>query len=146
MDLVAGLDLDLSLKIIGEGESKCRRENFMPSIFAAKKMTGLSYRRRFWFVRGVGSIKETVTQRSTSGDLLSRNSIELLKLPALHRPTGRGKKGTLETSVSTSGDGDPLNVISADACKSWHVGVVMACEKMQGPGGLDCAGYRDRAR
>ena len=66
----------------------------------------------FWFIRGVGSIKETVTQRSPGGDLLSRNTIELVKLPTQHQPEPTKK---LEASVSTSSNGDPLSVISADA-------------------------------
>ena len=69
----------------------------------------------FWFVRGVGWIKETVTQRSPSGDLLSRNTIELLNLPARQQTQPIAEKKKLEASVSTSSDGDPLNVISDDA-------------------------------
>jgi hypothetical protein len=110
---VAGLDLDLPLKIIGEGEIEVPAGKFHALHFRGEKNDGLFTVADFWFVRGVGSIKEVVTQRGPSGDLLSRNSIELAKLPALSQTKPELKK--LETSVSTSGDGDPLDVVSADA-------------------------------
>jgi len=110
---VAGLDLDLPLKIIGEGEIEVPAGKFHALHFRGEKNDGLFTVADFWFVRGVGSIKEVVTQRGPSGDLLSRNSIELAKLPALSQTKPEQKK--LEASVSTSGDGDPLDVVSADA-------------------------------
>jgi hypothetical protein len=110
---VAGLDLDLPLKIIGEGEIEVPAGKFDALHFRGEKNDGLFTVADFWFVRGVGSIKEVVTQRGPSGDLLSRNSIELAKLPGLSQTKPEQKK--LEASVSTSGDGDPLDVVSADA-------------------------------
>src|SRR6266480_2009501 len=110
---VAGLDLNLPLKIIGEGEIEVPAGKFHALHFRGEKNDGLFTVADFWFVRGVGSIKEVVTQRGPSGGLLSRNSIELAKLPALSQTKPELKK--LETSVSTSGDGDPLSVVSADA-------------------------------
>src|SRR5438477_13155402 len=56
-----------------------------------------------------------VTQRWPTGDLLGRNTIELVRLPALHQAEPAAEKKRLEASLSTSSDGDPLNVISADA-------------------------------
>jgi hypothetical protein len=109
---VAGLDLNLPLKIVGEGEIEVPAGKFRALHFRGEKNDGFYTVADFWFVRGIGSIKETVTQRSPSGDLLSRNKIELVKLPGLHQ-TEAAKK--LEASASTSSDGDPLNVISADA-------------------------------
>src|SRR5438034_3080273 len=109
---VAGLDLNLPLKIVGEGEIEVPAGKFRALHFRGEKNDGLFTVADFWFVRGVGSIKETVTQRSPGGDLLSRNAIELVKLPALHEAESAKK---LEASISTSSDGDPLNVISADA-------------------------------
>jgi hypothetical protein len=109
---VAGLDLNLPLKIVGEGEIEVPAGKFRALHFRGEKNDGLFTVADFWFVRGVGSIKETVTQRSPSGDLLSRNTIELVKLPALHQAEPMKK---LEASVSTSSNGDPVNAISADA-------------------------------
>ena len=109
---VAGLDLNLPLKIVGEGEIEVPAGKFRALHFRGEKNDGFFTVADFWFVRGVGSIKETVTQRSPSGDLLSRNTIELVKLPALHE-TEPAKK--IEASISTSSEGDPLNVISDDA-------------------------------
>ena len=111
---VAGLDLNLPLKIVGEGEIEVPAGKFRALHFRGEKNDGLFTVADFWFVRSVGSIKETVTQRSPGGDLLSRNTIELVKLPAQHQAEPAGKK-KLEASVSTSSNGDPLNVISADA-------------------------------
>jgi hypothetical protein len=109
---VAGLDLNLPLKIVDEGEIEVPAGKFRALHFRGEKNDGLFTVADFWFVRGVGSIKETVTQRSPGGDLLSRNTIELVKLPAQHQAEPAKK---LEASVSTSSNGDPLNVISADA-------------------------------
>jgi len=110
---VAGLDLNLPLKIVGEGEIEVPAGKFHALHFLGEKNDGLLTVADFWFVRGVGSIKEVVTQRGPSGDLLSRNTIELAKLPAPSQTKPELKK--LEASVSTSSDGDPLDVVSADA-------------------------------
>jgi hypothetical protein len=109
---VAGLDLNLPLKIVGEGEIEVPAGKFRALHFRGEKNDGFFTVADFWFVRGVGSVKETVTQRSPGGDLLSRNTIELVKPPALHQAEPMKK---LEASVSTSSNGDPLNVVSADA-------------------------------
>jgi hypothetical protein len=109
---VAGLDLNLPLKIIGEAEIEVPAGKFRALHFRGEKNDGLLTVADFWFVRGVGSIKEVVTQRGPGGDLLSRNSIELAKLPAPSETKPELKK--LEASVSTSSDGDSLNVVSAD--------------------------------
>src|SRR6478672_5310554 len=111
---IAGLDLNLPLKIVGEGDIEVPAGKFRALHFRGEKNEALVTVADFWFVRGVGSIKETVTQRSPSGDLLSRNTIELLKPPARQTQPIAEKKN-LEASVSTSSDGDPLNVISDDA-------------------------------
>jgi hypothetical protein len=112
---IAGLDLNLPLKIVGEGDIDVPAGKFRALHFRGEKNDGLFTVADFWFVRGVGSIKETVTQRSPSGDLLSRNTIELLNLPARQQTESMAGKKKLEASVSTSSNGDPLNVISDDA-------------------------------
>ncbi len=111
---VAGLDLNLPLKIVGEGEIEVPAGKFRALHFRGEKNDGFLTVADFWFVRGVGSIKETATQRSPGGDLLSRNTIELVKLPAPHQAEPAEKK-KLEASVSTSSEGDPVNVVSDDA-------------------------------
>lgn len=110
---VAGLDLNLPLKIVGEGEMEVPAGKFHALHFRGEKNDSLFTVADVWFVRGVGSIKEIVTQRGPSGDLLGRNNIELAKLPAPSETKRELKK--LEVSVSTSSDGDPLDVVSADA-------------------------------
>jgi len=112
---IAGLDLNLPLKIIGESEIEVPAGKFRALHFRGEKNDSFLTVADFWFVRGVGSIKETVTQRSPTGDLLGRNTIELVRLPALHQAEPAAEKKRLEASLSTSSDGDPLNIISADA-------------------------------
>jgi hypothetical protein len=112
---IAGLDLNLSLKIVGEGDIEVPAGKFRALHFRGEKNEGLLTVADFWFVRGVGSIKETVSQRSPSGDLLGRNTIELVNLPAPPQTEPIAGKKKLEASISTSSDGDPLNVISDDA-------------------------------
>jgi len=70
-----------------------------------------------WFVRGIGPVKELVTERSPTGELLARNTLELVTLPSLSNRQAAlpPEKKPLEASVSTSTDGDPLITISADA-------------------------------
>ena len=112
---IAGLDLNLPLKIVGEGEIDVPAGKFRALHFRGEKNEGLLTVADFWFVRGVGSIKETVTQRSPDGNLLGRNTIELLNLPARQQTEPIAGKKKLEASVSTSSDGDSLNVITDDA-------------------------------
>jgi hypothetical protein len=112
---IAGLDLNLPLKIVGEGDIDVPAGKFRALHFRGEKNEGLFTVADFWFVRGVGSIKETVTQRSPSGDLLSRNTIELVNLPARQQTQPIAEKKKLEASISTSSNGDPLSVISDDA-------------------------------
>src|SRR5213592_1984846 len=95
---VAGLDLNLPLKIVGEGEIEVPAGKFHALHFRGEKNDGLFTVADFWFVRGVGSIKETVTQRSPSGDLLSRTTIELLNLPARQQTQPVAEKKKLEAS------------------------------------------------
>ena len=109
----AGLDVNLPLTIVGEGEIDVPAGKFRALHFRGEKNDGLSTVADFWFVRGVGSVKEMVTQRGPSGDLLSRSSIELAEPPAQSPVTPELKK--LEASVSTSSEGDPLKIIPADA-------------------------------
>lgn len=110
---VAGLDLKLPVKIIGEGDIEVPAGKFRALHFHGENNDGLSTVADLWFVRGVGSIKEVVTQRGPSGDLISCNSIELAEAPAV--PPQKRELKRLEASVSTSSDGDSLHTISADA-------------------------------
>lgn len=113
--LIAGIDLTLRLKFTGEGEVEVPAGKFRAFHIRGEQNAGVGTIADLWFVHGVGWVKEMVTQRSPSGDLLSRSTIELVKLPISNdaAPTPEPKK--LEASVSTSSDGDPLRSISADA-------------------------------
>jgi hypothetical protein len=59
---IAGLDLNLPLKIVGDGDIEVPAGKFRALHFRGEKNEGLLTVADFWFVRGVGSIKETVTQ------------------------------------------------------------------------------------
>lgn len=111
----AGLDINLPLKIVGQGEIEVPAGKFRALHIRGEKRDSLYTMADSWFVRGIGSIKETVAQRGPSGDLLTRYTIELLKLPARESAESLVEKKKLEASVSTSSNGDPLTVISADA-------------------------------
>jgi hypothetical protein len=128
---IAGLDLNLPLKVVGEGDIDVPAGKFRALHFRGEKNEGLFTVADFWFVRGVGSIKETVTQRSPSGDLLTRNTIELAKLPARRQSEPVAEKKKLEASVSTSSDGDPLTSFPKTRCRSWRAGVVMPAKTCQ---------------
>ena len=127
---VAGLDLDLPLKIIGEGEIEVPAGKFHALHFRGEKNDGLFTVADFWFVRGVGSIKEVVTQRGPSGDLLSRNSIELAKLPALSqtKPELKNWRPRFPPAAMVIRS----TWFPPTPCRSWHVGAVMGFGKMQG--------------
>ena len=127
---IAGLDLNLPLKIVGEGDIDVPAGKFRALHFRGEKNDGLFTVADFWFVRGVGSIKETVTQRSPSGDLLSRNTIELAKLPARHRPNRAKRNWKLPFPPAATAIRSTS--FPTTRCRSWRVGVVMACEKMPG--------------
>jgi hypothetical protein len=112
---LAGLDINLPLKIVGEGEIEVPAGKFRALHFRGERRDSFYTVADSWFVRGIGSIKETVAQRGPSGELLTRQTIELVKLPAPHSAEPTVEKKKLEASVSTSSKGDPLSVISADA-------------------------------
>jgi hypothetical protein len=112
---LAGLDINLPLTIVGEGEIEVPAGKFRALHFRGERRDSFYTVADSWFVRGIGSIKETVAQRAPSGELLTRQTIELVKLPAPHSAEPTVEKKKLEASVSTSSKGDPLSVISADA-------------------------------
>jgi len=105
------------LKVIGEEEVRVPAGSFRAWRIHGEIRGTISTVADRWFVRGIGSVKESVTERSPTGELLARNTLELISLPTANssESAAPGPKKLLEASVSTSTDGDPLTTISADA-------------------------------
>jgi len=138
---VAGLDLNLPLKIVGEGEIEVPAGKFRALHFRGEKNDGFFTVADLWFVGGVGSIKETVTQRSPSGDLLNRNTIELVKLPALRRT--REETGSFRFHQQ-QWRSTPCH-FSRCAANRGALAWSWPAKKRQDSRGLDCARHRRRA-
>ncbi len=121
---VAGLECELDFHILGEEEITVPAGKFRATHLHGEQSGSYKTTAERWFVRDLGWAKEIVTQRAPSGELLLRNTIELLDRPAAPlRTSPTAVKKPLEVSVSTSSDGDPLSTISADALQivaRWH--------------------------
>lgn len=108
---VAGVETKLHMKIAGEETVQVPGGSFHAWHVHGQESGTISTVADRWFVPGIGWVKEAITQRSPSDELLARNTLELVSLPSSN---GEESK-RLEASVSTSSDGDPLSIISADA-------------------------------
>lgn len=123
---IAALTVVMPLKVIGEEEVRVPAGSFRAWRIHGEIRGTISTVADRWFVRGIGSVKESVTERSPTGELLARNTLELISLPTANssESAAPGPKKLLEASVSTSTDGDPLTTISADALQivaRWRV-------------------------
>jgi hypothetical protein len=114
---IAGIPVTVPFTVLGEEDVKVPAGSFRAWRIHGEDRGPITIAADRWFVPGVGPVKESVTERSPSGELLVRNILELTVPPStgdaalsqsaqLHR---------LEASVSTSSDGDPLETISPDA-------------------------------
>jgi hypothetical protein len=112
---IGGIDLVLPLKIVGTEEIQVAAGKFRAWHIRGEQNGTVATTAEEWFAPGVGWIKETVTQRSPTGQLLSRRSAELTALPSTGRTETIADARPLEASVSTSTGGTPMSVISADA-------------------------------
>ena len=113
---IAETNVTIPLKVIGEEEVKVPAGSFRAWRIHGEDRGTMSTVADRWFVPGIGSVKELVTERSPTGELLARNTLELVTLPSVNtNEPGPPEKKPFEASVSTSMDGDPLTTISADA-------------------------------
>ena len=113
---IAEASVTIPLKVIGEEEVKVPAGSFRAWRIHGEGQGTISTVADRWFVRGIGSVKELVTERSPTGELLARNTLELVTLPSVNtNEPGPPEKKPFEASVSTSTDGDPLTTISSDA-------------------------------
>jgi len=124
---IAGVQVSLPARIVGEESIQLPAGTFRAWRVHGEQGGTISTVVDRWFVRQIGWVKESVTQRSPTGELLLRNTLELIALPSVSpeissSPTPELKK--LEGSVSTSTEGDPLTTVSADALQivaRWRV-------------------------
>ena len=114
---IAETNVTIPLKVIGEEEVKVPAGSFRAWRIHGEDRGTMSTVADRWFVPGIGSVKELVTERSPTGELLARNTLELVTLPSMSNSerTLPPQKKPFEASVSTSTDGDPLTTISSDA-------------------------------
>jgi hypothetical protein len=114
---IAEASVTIPLKVIGEEEVKVPAGSFRAWRIHGEGRGTISTVADRWFVRGIGPVKELVTERSPTGELLARNTLELVTLPGINNsePAFPSEKKTFEASVSTSTGGDPLTTISSDA-------------------------------
>ena len=114
---IAEATVKVPFKVIGEEEVKVPAGSFRAWRIHGEGRGTISTVADRWFVRGIGSVKELVTERSPTGELLARNTLELVTLPGISDsgPALPPEKKLFEASISTSTAGDPLTTISSDA-------------------------------
>ncbi len=122
---IAGADLTLVLKIISEEEIKVAAGKFRTWHIRGEQTGLVTTVAEQWFAPGVGWVKEVVTQRSPTGQLIDRRSVEMTALPSA-QPSARTAPPDrpFEASISTSTVGAPMDVISANALQiiaRWRV-------------------------
>ncbi|MDQ2868489.1 MAG: hypothetical protein M3R59_08800, partial [Verrucomicrobiota bacterium] len=120
---IAGFAIALPQTIVREEEVTVPAGTYKALYVRGEKSGTFQTRTERWFVRDVGWVKEILTQRSPTGELVTRNTLELLTAPSSDSALTAPAK-TIEASVSTSTGGKPLSVISADALQivaRWRV-------------------------
>lgn len=149
---IAGAALALPLKILGEEEIQVAAGKFRAWHIRGQQAGFGTTVAEQWFAPGVGFVKETVTQRSPSGQLIDRRSIEMTALPSVQNiarllPPAR----PFEASISTSTAGAATDVISTDALQivaRWRVHRELGTAKVRAvwiaedTGGIVSADYR----
>lgn len=124
---IACVHLSLTTRIMGEESIKTPAGEFLAWRIHGEQAGTISTVADRWFVKRIGWVKESVTQRSPTGELLLRNTLELVALPSVNpgiSPSPSPGLKELEGSVSTSSEGDPLTTIPSDALQivaRWHV-------------------------
>lgn len=120
---IAGSAVVLPETIVREEEVTVPAGTFRALYVRGEKNGTFQTRSERWFVPEVGWVKEILTQRSPTGALVARNTLELLASPSSNSALTVPAK-TLEASVSTSSGGEALSEISGDALQivaRWRV-------------------------
>jgi hypothetical protein len=118
---IAGADVELPMKLISEEEVNVAAGKFRAWHIRGEHTGLVTTVAEQWFTPGVGWVKEMVTQRSPTGQLIDRRLAEMVALPSA-KPILPGRP--FEASISTSTAGAPADVISADALQivaRWRV-------------------------
>lgn len=120
---IAGIGVSMPLTILRQEAIVVPAGKFRAWHFRGEAKGPVATVAEEWFVGGIGFVKETVSQRSPTGQLLARRTLELTAMPA----TGAMPSPTpdfFDVTLSTSVEGTPMDTISADALQivaRWHV-------------------------
>jgi hypothetical protein len=122
---IAGVALSLPVRILAEEEVQTAAGKFLTWHIHGEQAGTVATTADRWFAPGVGWVRESVTQRSPSGQLLDRRALELTAFPST-RPLANVTPAppAFEASVSTSTAGEPMNIVSAEALQivvRWRV-------------------------
>ncbi len=112
---IAGSDVALPVKIVGADEIEVAAGKFRAWHIRGEQAGMVTTSVEQWFAPGVGWVKETVTQRSPTGQLIARHSAELVATPSVGRDQLAAETKPFEASLSTSTAGAPMDTVSADA-------------------------------
>ncbi len=113
---VAGVAVKLPLAITGEEAVAVPAGKFRAWHVRGEQTGTVASTVDEWFVRGIGFIKERVAQRSPTGQLLGRHTLELTARPAAVAVSAAAhERNSFEATLSTSASGTAVDTISADA-------------------------------
>jgi len=114
---IGNLEVELPLTVMGEEDVQVPAGKFRAWYIRGQRSGAVAITAEEWFVRGVGSVKESVTQRSPTGELLSRCTLELAAPVSTPNtaPSPGPPAAPFEASFSTSTGGSPMDVIPAEA-------------------------------
>jgi hypothetical protein len=122
---IAGADLALPMKVISDEEIKVAAGKFHAWHIRGEQTGLVTTVAEQWFAPGVGWVKELVTERSPTGQLIDRRSVEMMALPSAQTAARSAlPPRPFEASISTSTVGRPMDIISADALQvvaRWRV-------------------------
>ncbi len=130
---IAGLDLNLPLKIVGEGDIDVPAGKFRALHFRGEKNEGCAYCGRLLVCPrsrlDQGNGDAALAQRRSSHPEHDRAS---LNFPRDSRPNRSRKKRNWKLPFPPAATAIHSTSFPTTRCKSWRAGVVMACEKMPG--------------
>jgi hypothetical protein len=121
---IAGIGLSMPLKIVAEEQIQIPAGKFRAWHVHGEQAGTVATTAEQWWVPGVGLVKESVTQRSPTGHLIGRRTVELTVPPSMEPARAALDTRPFEASVSTSTAGASMDIISADALQivaRWRV-------------------------
>jgi hypothetical protein len=122
---IAGIDLALPVRIVAKDEVQVAAGKFRAWHIHGEETGLVMTKADWWFAPGTGLVKESVVQRSPTGQLLDRHEVEMTASPAIKTAAlARSEIRPFEASISTSTGGEATEIISADALQivaRWRV-------------------------